>query len=130
MERLYLNGRLKDLGSGQQHKVAPGCGGEETVRDQGQHGQPGVVVTSGGEGFHVDSKLTYRVGCPPMDEQDCPTNSTSNANEIQVHKQPAFACTKDMSVQFFFFFFATMMKAVQVNKLINKKDVSTFFHLL
>nr|XP_027218511.1 protein slit-like [Penaeus vannamei] len=42
MERLYVNGRLTDLGSGQQHKVAPGCGGEETVRDQGLNGL-GVV---------------------------------------------------------------------------------------
>lgn len=84
MERLYLNGRLKDLGSGQQHKVAPGCGGEETVRDQGQHGQPGVVVAAGVEGHHGAPKATQRPGSPPMDEQDCPTNSTSIANEIQV----------------------------------------------
>lgn len=84
MERLYLNGRLKDLGSGQQHKVAPGCGGEETVRDQGQRGLPGVVVVSGGEGPQVTPKATQRPGSPPMDEQDCPTNSTSIANEIQV----------------------------------------------
>ena len=34
MERLYVNGRLTNLGSGQQHKINPGCEGEETVHDQ------------------------------------------------------------------------------------------------
>uniref|UniRef100_A0A0P4W5L7 Protein slit n=1 Tax=Scylla olivacea TaxID=85551 RepID=A0A0P4W5L7_SCYOL len=86
LERVYLNGRLKDLGSGQQHKVAPGCGGEETVRDQGQRGMQGVVIAAEGEGPLVSgtSKVTQRPGGPAMDEQDCPHN-TSIANEIQVH---------------------------------------------
>lgn len=89
MERLYLNGRLKDLGSGQQHKVAPGCGGEETVRDQGQRGQPGMVVAVGEEGPRGTPKATQRPGSQVMDEQDCLTNSTSLTNEIQVH---SFLC--------------------------------------
>ena len=37
MERVYINSRLIDLNLGKQHKIGPGCGGEETVKDQGSH---------------------------------------------------------------------------------------------
>ena len=80
---MYLNGRLKDLGSGQQHKVAPGCGGEETVGDQGQGG---VVTAPTDEEplLPLVPKVTQKPGAPPMDDQDCQNNNTSIPNEIQV----------------------------------------------
>lgn len=97
LERVYLNGRLKDLGSGQQHKVAPGCGGEETVRDQGQRGMQGVIIAAEGEGPLISGgpRVTQRPGGPAMDEQDCPHN-TSIANEIQVK-------IKDCVLKYFLF---------------------------
>ncbi|KAB7504459.1 Protein slit, partial [Armadillidium nasatum] len=37
MQRVYVNSRLTDLDSGQQHKVVPGCGGEEAISDEGEN---------------------------------------------------------------------------------------------
>lgn len=76
MERLYLNGRLKDLGSGQQHKVAPGCGGEERVRDQGQDGADHLLLT------HPAHQPLTPATTP--DDPDCHHNTSSLANEVQV----------------------------------------------
>lgn len=72
MERLYVNGRLTDLGSGQQHKVAPGCGGEETVRDQGLNG---ISVV------HVDVETTTLAGVKHSGRR---RNNAVN-NEVQVN---------------------------------------------
>lgn len=71
MERMYLNSRLTDLGSGQQHKVAPGCGGEETVRDQG---------LSGNGNNQQMPKITRGLGAK---EEECHHNN-SVINELQV----------------------------------------------
>ncbi|XP_069958777.1 protein slit-like isoform X2 [Cherax quadricarinatus] len=70
MERMYLNGRLTDLGSGQQHKVAPGCGGEETVRDQGLNGN--------------DQHMLKAVKGLGAKEEECHHNN-SITNEVQIH---------------------------------------------
>ncbi|KAG7170619.1 slit-like 1, partial [Homarus americanus] len=72
MERMYMNGRLSDLGAGQQHKVAPGCGGEETVRDQGLNGNDQHMSTT-----------TKQLG---PKEEECQHNNTLT-NEVQVNCQ-------------------------------------------
>ena len=35
MERVYIGGKLSDLGDGRQHQTSPGCGDEGRVGDQG-----------------------------------------------------------------------------------------------
>lgn len=72
MERMYLNGRLKNLGSGQQHKVNPGCGGEETVRDEGLN-----IIANGIEQQMPKTRLLE------TDDEECHHNN-SVINEVQV----------------------------------------------
>ncbi|XP_076059320.1 slit guidance ligand isoform X2 [Oratosquilla oratoria] len=74
MERVYINGRMVDLGSGQQHKVAPGCGGEETVKDQGRSRE-----------HHKGSKPASTLSLHTLHAGQSASKEENRISDIQVH---------------------------------------------
>ena len=79
MERVYINSRLMDLNLGQQHKIGPGCGGEEAVGDQGSHMMHSVKPK-----FKLFKKKSGIEDIPRQREPPIRPDYSSNAIEVSL----------------------------------------------